>query len=369
MLPAASGDCIYLEFPDSDFRMLIDGGYAKTYQKYLKKFLLKLAAEGKRLNLIVVTHIDDDHISGIRALLKENGDSRNPKIIEIDEIWFNSLNQCITSRNTEQGMSFAVKIILKSMCSTDIDFECEYKKQNISYTNGKNLAELIQAGGYRWNTSVVNNLVSKGQIVQFGDLKITILNPGIETLTKMGKKWLYHLKQINSNNIEITRDPLFDAAFEGFLLNNEKNIEFKQENISYSSEDLDWLDKYAEYKDIEMDSKITNCSSIAILIDYKDIKMLFPGDSPIQLFENELPKILDVIKLPHHGSAKNISLEFIKNTKVKYYLLSTDGKRYIDHPGKAVIANIIKNTGNNTELIKNYEIKFLKGLGKLDAED
>lgn len=165
MLPAASGDCIYLEFPDSDFRMLIDGGYAKTYQKYLKKFLLKLAAEGKRLNLIVVTHIDDDHISGIRALLKENGDSRNPKIIEIDEIWFNSLNQCITSRNAEQGMSFAVKIILKSMCSTDIDFECEYKKQNISYTNGKNLAELIQAGGYRWNALVVNNLVSKGQIV------------------------------------------------------------------------------------------------------------------------------------------------------------------------------------------------------------
>ena len=369
MLPAASGDCIYLEFPDPDFRILIDGGYAKTYQKYLKKFLLKLAAEGKRLNLIVVTHIDDDHISGIRALLKENGDSRNPKIIEIDEIWFNSLNQCITSRNAEQGMSFAVKIILKSMCSTDIDFECEYKKQNISYTNGKNLAELIQAGGYRWNASVVNNLVSKGQIVQFGDLKITILNPGIETLTKMGKKWLYHLKQISSNNIEITRDPLFDAAFEGFLLNNEKNIEFKQENISYSSEDLDWLDKYAEYKDIEMDSKITNCSSIALLIDYKDIKMLFPGDSPIQLFENELPEILDIIKLPHHGSAKNISLEFIKNTKVKYYLLSTDGKRYIDHPGKAVIANIIKNTGNNTELIKNYEIKFLKGLGKLDAKD
>ena len=350
MLPAASGDCIYLEFPDPDFRILIDGGYAKTYHKYLKKFLLKLAAEGKRLNLIVVTHIDDDHISGIRALLKENGDSRNPKIIEIDEIWFNSLNQCITSRNAEQGMSFAVKIILKSMCSTDIDFECEIPQQQYPY-------------------AVYKNKFQKGQIVQFGDLKITILNPGIETLTKMGKKWLYHLKQINSNNIEITRDPLFDAAFEGFLLNNEKNIEFKQENISYSSEDLDWLDKYAEYKDIEMDSKITNCSSIALLIDYKDIKMLFPGDSPIQLFENELPKILDVIKLPHHGSAKNISLEFIKNTKVKYYLLSTDGKRYIDHPGKAVIANIIKNTGNNTELIKNYEIKFLKGLGKLDAED
>ncbi len=105
-----------MEFPDSDFRMLIDGGYAKTYHKYLKKFLLNLAAEGKRLNLIVVTHIDDDHISGIRSLLQENGDSRNPKIIEIDEIWFNRLNQCITSRKRRTRMSFAVKIILESMC-------------------------------------------------------------------------------------------------------------------------------------------------------------------------------------------------------------------------------------------------------------
>ena len=94
----------------------------------------------------------------------------------------------------------------------------------------------------------------------------------------MGKKWLYHLKQISSNNIEITRDPLFDAAFEGFLLNNEKNIEFKQENISYSSEDLNWLDKYAEYKDIEMDSKITNCSSIIF------IAVLFPApDMPVTI--------------------------------------------------------------------------------------
>ena len=75
MLPAASGDCIYLEFPDPDFRILIDGGYAKTYHKYLKKFLLNLAAEGKRLNLIVVTHIDKDMIAykGFQKDLKCRG--------------------------------------------------------------------------------------------------------------------------------------------------------------------------------------------------------------------------------------------------------------------------------------------------------
>ena len=165
MLPAASGDCIYLEFPDPDFRILIDGGYAKTYHKYLKKFLLNLAAEGKRLNLIVVTHIDNDHINGIKSLLQENGNAKNPQIIGIDEIWFNGLDQCIGARKSEQTMTF--------------------------------------------------------------------------------------------------------------------------------------------------------------------------------------------------------SLEFIKNTKVKYYLLSTDGNRY-GHPGKAVIANIIKHTENNTKLIKNYNVSLLTGLGELD---
>ena len=156
----------------------------------------------------------------------------------------------------------------------------------------------------------------------------------------------------------LTKAILFDAAFEGFFLNNEIDVEIEQEEISYSDESSNWLDEYTENKETEMDSKTTNCSSIALLLEYKNLKMLFPGDSPIQLFENELPEEFDLIKLPHHGSVKNISLEFIKNTKVKYYLLSTDGNRY-GHPGKAVIANIIKHTENNTKLIKNYNVSLL----------
>ena len=88
MLPAGSGDCIYIEFTNANFRMLIDGGYVKTYQDFLKNFLIKLKKDGKRLNLVIVTHVDDDHINGIKALLRENGTSENPNIIGINEIWF-----------------------------------------------------------------------------------------------------------------------------------------------------------------------------------------------------------------------------------------------------------------------------------------
>ena len=162
MLPAASGDCIYLEFPDSDFRMLIDGGYAKTYQKYLKKFLLNLAAEGKRLNLIVVTHIDNDHINGIKSLLQENGNAKNPQIIGIDEIWFNGLDQYIGARKSEQTMTFSLENILESMSPSQINLDYENGSQNISYISGCHLAQLIQSGDYRWNVSTPNlyNLLS-----------------------------------------------------------------------------------------------------------------------------------------------------------------------------------------------------------------
>ena len=322
MLPAASGDCIYLEFPDSDFRMLIDGGYAKTYQKYLKKFLRNLAAEGKRLNLIVVTHIDNDHINGIKALLRENGDAKDPQIIGIDEIWFNGLDQCIAARKSEQTMTFSLENILESMSPSEINLDYENGSQDISYISGCHLAQLIQSGDYRWNISTPNSLVCNEQTILFGDLKIKILNPTIEILNEMKENWLHYLNEKCHKNIEITKASLFDAAFEGFFLNNEIDVEIEQEEISYSDESSNWLDEYTENKEAEMDSKTTNCSSISLLLEYKNLKMLFPGDSPIQLFEKELPKEFDLIKLPHHGSIKNISLEFIKNTKVKYYLLS-----------------------------------------------
>lgn len=40
-------------------------------------------------NLLIISHIDQDHINGIKALLKENENSNSPKIIQIDEVWFN----------------------------------------------------------------------------------------------------------------------------------------------------------------------------------------------------------------------------------------------------------------------------------------
>lgn len=365
MLPAGSGDCIYIEFTNANFRMLIDGGYVKTYQDFLKNFLIKLKKDGKRLNLVIVTHVDDDHINGIKALLRENGTSENPNIIGINEIWFNGLNQCIANRKMEQKMDLQTEIILEDMAPEIIIMQDENREENISYVSGSDLTELIQSGKYAWNFSVENGMVTNNQVVKFGDVKIMILNPKPKILTRMGESWIKELKD-KLRKVDVSQNKLYDAAFEGFYLNEEPDLDVYEENISYTDAEADWTKQYIENrKKEEVDPKLTNCSSIAFLIEYKGLELLFPGDCPIQYFEDKLPDEIEVIKLPHHGSAKNISVEFIKNKKVKYYLLSTDGTKH-NHPAKSVIGNIIANSALTAKLIKNYEIKWLKGVGSVD---
>ena len=81
ILPALNGDCILVEFQPSHY-ILIDGGYVDTYENYLFPTLKELEAQGGKLDVVVVTHIDGDHISGIIRLLEDMP-------IGIGEIWYN----------------------------------------------------------------------------------------------------------------------------------------------------------------------------------------------------------------------------------------------------------------------------------------
>ena len=50
MFQAGSGDCILVEFEKADFRVLIDGGYAETYEQMLRPYLKMLSKEIKKVS-------------------------------------------------------------------------------------------------------------------------------------------------------------------------------------------------------------------------------------------------------------------------------------------------------------------------------
>ena len=111
--PANAGDCFIIEFKKEDYFILIDGGYSDTYNNYLKKYLLELALQGKHIDLMIITHIDSDHIGGIQALLKENGSAAHPNIIRIDEVWYNAFPHMYSEVKYDQPISYTTKELLR----------------------------------------------------------------------------------------------------------------------------------------------------------------------------------------------------------------------------------------------------------------
>src|SRR3954468_675090 len=85
MLPAAQGDAIWVEWGSviDPFRALVDGGPATTY-RHLRNRVTSLGTR-PRLDLVVVTHIDRDHLEGIVRLLQD----RKVLGLRVGDIWFN----------------------------------------------------------------------------------------------------------------------------------------------------------------------------------------------------------------------------------------------------------------------------------------
>jgi glyoxylase-like metal-dependent hydrolase (beta-lactamase superfamily II) len=95
IFPASNGDCFLIR--GSGANVLIDGGYNVTFEDHLRPELAQIGLERQRLDLLVATHIDQDHILGIIALLEANGPAVPRAVLEIDAVWFNSL-RCLAAR-------------------------------------------------------------------------------------------------------------------------------------------------------------------------------------------------------------------------------------------------------------------------------
>lgn len=169
VLPANEGDCILIKAVKEDIHILIDGGTAETYRNYLRARLNQLRNEGKKIDLLIVTHIDNDHIGGIIELLKENGTNTNPKIIRIDNIWHNSYRHLQIKK--KQVLGKAEKNILDKIIYNG-EVSLNYSSGNnsaISARQGTTLAGLIFQGGYHWNEQFDEQAVmNNGIYYQFG---------------------------------------------------------------------------------------------------------------------------------------------------------------------------------------------------------
>ncbi|BBX66544.1 ComEC/Rec2 family competence protein [Mycolicibacterium psychrotolerans] len=63
MLPAGHGDCLWIEYGDPVRRVLVDGGPYYSY-KHLRARIERLDPTDRHFELLIITHVDADHIEG-----------------------------------------------------------------------------------------------------------------------------------------------------------------------------------------------------------------------------------------------------------------------------------------------------------------
>lgn len=357
MLKAAEGDCLFLEFHYSSniFSMLIDTGPMSCWETVLKPFLDGLCENGNKIDVLVITHFDADHIGGALRLFTEDKYSNL-----IKQVWFNGPKQivplatCVATQKDQQAFRILRSMYEHSMPAVD---------GPISVPQAESLTALLER-----KCKSVNSFIRGAAITC--DTPSMQIAPGfaIDFIlpNKCGLEALKSHIQAKTNRAvrgaSMVHTVEGDAAFELVML-DEESSEDNLEPISDTALDLTDIETWAACPSLKKDPSITNISSIAICIRFYDRKFLFPGDAAGEdliesltqwsKFHNE-PLNFDVVKMPHHGAFHNCAklLDVIDGT---YFLFSTDGRKY-RHPDKETLAKITQRLPMHARfLLFNYE--------------
>lgn len=375
MFPAENGDAFLIRF-DNKKNILIDMGYVGTYKKYIKDRLLKIKNENQCIDLLIITHIDEDHIEGAIEFFKENGNANNPNIIEVKEVWYNSYrhlqfnkNKVSNITNFERTQLEEIKLSNSRVISKEIN-----ETSQVSAKQGSTLSGYLYGLGYinnKWNSSFNGkavNLDNKNEI-ELDDIKIYLLSPNTNKLKNLLNLWMEKLRKIDVD-FSISDEEIFDDAYEMYIKKIKPIIDIDEDkNISYGLMNFETFIK-KDIKQGKKDTSKSNGASIAFVLEYKNKKLLFLGDSHEDIImkglkrykENGKTLKFDIVKVSHHGSIKN-NFKWIEDIVVDNYLISTNGEKH-NHPSKEVIAKILKVNKLKKTLYFNYPVDIVNDIRK-----
>ena len=332
--PAKKGDAFLMKASARPFAMLIDGGYAETFQQHIREDLENLAAGGYALDLVVATHIDADHISGLLSFFSMNGPTHGPAIISVREVLHNSLRALVAPRDGQIAIRPDDLVLLREIRHRGYPAPraANNSGQEISARQGNSLAQLLHDGGYRWNTHAGAIPIGGDGLIdlQLPQAKIKVLGPNKVRLDALKKWWTSEIRRLGMIGSLENLDDVFE-----FLCAQEV-VDPGEQLLASSDADLS-----AAYFP---DNSVTNGSSISLIVEIEDCRLLFLGDSwaddAVTALTANGPSIFDAVKIAHHGSLRNTSPELLTLVDSPHFFISTNGDGH-DHPDFAVLKAIV----------------------------
>jgi beta-lactamase superfamily II metal-dependent hydrolase len=327
-LKAFNGDCILLTLvpvAGEEKCILIDGGISNTYKSgkkgkskpefgALKILIDQLRGQGKIIDLLILTHVDDDHIAGILEWFES--DAQAYELIK--EVWFNS------------GALIAEHFNAAENPDLDPEFKFPNSDTDTSIPQGIRFGKYIDEKGI-WKKEVF----MQGKDTKWNNAEFIFLSPNENKLERLLKEWR-------------KEDPTLDTSL-------------KIEDYAASIEDLISSDSFEE------DDAFPNGSSIAFIFTYENHNYLFLGDSHPSIiveglskrgFSKKLPLKSEMVKLSHHGSKGNTNVELLEMIDSSLYIVSTNGRSHL-HPHKQLLARLI-NCKQGCTIYFNYKERMDK---------
>lgn len=324
VLPAQRGDALWIEYgPEAaPNHILIDGGITATGRDHLRK---RVEGVGTPLHfeLLVVTHIDLDHIQGILQFLEDLPDG-----ITFGDIWFNGWDQMKAIGLEPMGVKEGIR-----------------------------LSEILkEKHGATWNRAADGKAIAleaDGSVVTYsldGGMKLTVLGPAHEQLVKLRERWDDVIEEFGA--AEEAEDngeepPGLDLGIPGL-------------------EPMGPIDvpELAQSK-FTQDDTIPNGSSIALVLEYDGRKALMLADAYPSVIANSLRTLspngrfaADAVKLAHHGSRNNTDRAIASLLSAPTWIFSSNGASNTKHPHKESVARVLHDGNDVKTLVFNYRTGF-----------
>lgn len=307
---ARKGDCLLLHYgtKEDPGLILIDGGPSQVYTPHLKPRLAQIRekrdlAEEEPLvvDLLMVSHVDDDHIKGILELTKElvtAADEKKPRPLKIRSLWHNSFDDIIGNNPKELLASVTASFGAAGLAG-DLDsegFDADVAKVLASVAQGFKLRDDAKKLKLSVNKEFGGELVMADEevLLDFGKgLQFIVAGPLKGEVIALQKEHDAFLKKAKKDRTE--------AALASFT-----------------------------------DTSVANLSSLVLLAEVNEKRILLTGDArgdkilegleKVNLLKSGKKMHVDILKVPHHGSDRNMETIFFERVTADHYVFSGNGE-------------------------------------------
>jgi hypothetical protein len=231
--------------------------------------------------------------------LLEQRESGREASLAIDEVWHNTFSQTMGPDVEERFLDLSARTgRTRSLMSRAAGTERSIRQ-------GDELTREAAALGIEINSRFVpRHLITVEDVpeaVEVGNLRLQVVGPTAANLERLRTEWVEWLEE--HDRPVLSRDPA-EAARAA----------------------------------LAADSSIPNLSSIMLLVEAGDRRVLLTGDGRGDDLLEGLEKAsclgagerlhVDLLKVPHHGSMRNVTPSFFRRVTADRYLISANGKHH-----------------------------------------